>query len=450
MVLPFLSISGDQEIEHFSNGLTEQLRNALAGEPGFSVESRTADFQLKGMEPDLRTLARTLHVAAALKGSVQRSGNQTRVITHMVDLSSGHYLWSETCELDGGHILDSQAAIATIIVRTLRSRFAGLSKYQLNAPPTSSDTALKWYLKAQDEWLTQMHPALLKSVEDYQKAISEDPAYAHAYAGLAASELFLASIERRVDRVANAKAALQRALALNDRLGDAHAVLGNIYLRREWDFPAAERELKRALDLEPGHSPYEYWYALATVLRGHMGEALSEMEIGRMVNPKSETIRMATGTVYFAMRQFDTAGTYARQGLALRPDDPFSREILGLALEEQGKYREAISEFRACASTSHDSALCLPDLGHALALSGNVTEAQAILEKLSVKPQTDKMSLALLWLGLKDNDRALEMLDHAYRNREPKLPWIKVDPRFDPLVNEPRFSELLSRMEVPL
>ena len=243
---------------------------------------------------------------------------------------------------------------------------------------------------------------------------------------------------------------MTRALALNDRLAESHAVLGNIFLRRDWDFPAAERELKLALNLQPGYSPYEYWYALATILCGHAAQAVAELEIGRMVNPKSETIAMATGTLYLAMRRFETAEKYARQALALTPDDAFSHQLLGFVFEQQGNYAAAISEFRSCLSTSPDSGHCMPDLGHALALSGKVSDARSIFRKLEMKRSPDRISLALVWLGLKDNKRALDMLDQAYRDREAKLPWIRVDPRFDPLVSEPRFSDLLARIGLPL
>ena len=175
VVLPFLSVSGEPEIGHLSEALTENLRQVLAVEAGFVLESRAAEFQLKGMDVDLRTLAHELHVATALKGSVQQSGNQTRVTVHLVDLQDGHYLWSEGYELDEGRLLDSQATLVSVIVRTLRSRFGGLAAYQLSASPTKSDTALKWYLKGREEWLTQRNPAILKSVEDYQKASPKTP-----------------------------------------------------------------------------------------------------------------------------------------------------------------------------------------------------------------------------------------------------------------------------------
>ncbi len=448
-VLPFGGISGDLESRRFGDGLTEQLTHALAVEPGFTVN--TTEFQVQGDDSDARTLTRKLNATTALKGAVQRVDSQTSVTAKMIGLPSGQTLWSETYELGSDHVLDSQVSVAAVIVRTLRSRFGGLSTHQLSEPPTRSSPALKWYLKAREEWLTQRQPALLKSVEYYHDAISEDDKYADAYAGLAASELFLANIESTpADRVTNAKSAAQKALGFNDRLTDAHAVLGNIYLRREWNFPAAEQELKRALELNPGHSPYEYWYALAAALRGHVADALAEMDIGRMVNPKSETICMATGMVYLVMRQFGIAEMWARKALELAPDDALSRQLLGLTLEQQRRLPAAIAVFRVCAAASRESSQCIADLGHALALSGNVGEASTFLHKLAVKPKPDSLSIALIWLGLRDKSKALDSLDQAYRNHEPKLPWIRVDPRFASLVSEPRFAALLERIGLPL
>jgi serine/threonine-protein kinase len=238
-VLPLVNLSAGDEMARFSESLTEEITNRLAATEGLRVAARTSASQYQGKPRDVSSIGRALNVGAVLEGSVQRSGSQVRLTAQLVATADGYHLWSEEYQKDEAHLLDFERLAASTIARTLGGRFAGLTPVEARQT-TRSQKALNWYLRGHEVWLTQKRPGLLQSVDYYQKALAEDPSYADAYAGLAASALYLDSLDPQPNQwIARARDAATRALALNDRLADVHARLGNIYLYTDWDFAAA-------------------------------------------------------------------------------------------------------------------------------------------------------------------------------------------------------------------
>ncbi|MFN7992233.1 MAG: winged helix-turn-helix domain-containing protein [Bryobacteraceae bacterium] len=443
-VAPFRNLSGDAELDRFRDEVMEELSLRLAGEPGIVMNTFSRRAQANAGAVD-QTISRLKGGVASLEGSLWRSAAGIRIAVRLTSPDTQRQIWSQTYDVNPSITADADDQVVRAIARTIGSRFGGLSPEQLSQPPTRNHAALGWYVKAREQWDTQRRPGLIRSVEYYRNALREDPRYAEAHAGLAASELFLESIEGPAQgRLARTKSEAERAIALDDRLFDAHALLGNIYLNHEADSAAAERELKRALVLQPGHSPYEYWYAQAAILNGHFTDALEELEIGRMVNPGSDTIRMATALVYLAMRQPEEAERWARQAVELGPGDVFNRRVLGLALEQRGKYAEAIEEFRVCAERPRDWGDCVPALGHALAVSGHTADARRILRALEERPETGTPALALLYVGLGEYARAVAVLKKEVGNRDPRFAWVKLDARFDPLRKGGEWTKLVA------
>lgn len=442
-VLPFMNMSGDPEMERFADGMTEQVTHRLASVEGFLVPARTTAFQFRGKALDVASIGRQLKMAAVLEGSVQRSERKMRATAQLVESSDGIHLWSETYEASSEHPLDFQARVSEAIARTLQRRFAGLSANRLARRGSSNPQALRLYLKGQEEWETQRRAGQLKSLEYYQKAIALDPDYAEAYAGVAASELLLAYIDQAPERASRAKAAALRAMALNDRIADPHARLGNIYLYNEWDFGAAERELRRSLELQPGPDAVERWYALAAALRGHFDAAIPELELGRMVNPTAEKILTALGTLYLYLGRYEEAAGLARQALAIAPHDRLSNLLLGLVEEQQGRYGEAKAHFLVCTAGPKEVFHCRAAFGHACAVSGDRKEAERILRELG---EGEPLSTGIIYAGLGETARALDSFEKGFTLREPDIPFIKVDPRLRQLRPDPRFRSLLARM----
>ena len=445
VVLPAINMAGSPGIESFSDGLGDQLTQELSTVNGFQVVSRTAAFQLKGKAIDMASLGRRLRVEAALESSVQESGNRIHVTAQLIATSDGYHLWSEKYESKAGNPLQFQKAVAEVVARTLRSRYAGLDPVTISTRGTRSAEARRLYLAGYEGWLTQRRPGLLKSVELYEKAITADPNYGDAHAGLAAAELFLGSIDDSLDRVRRGKDEAMKALALDDRNDSAHSTLGNIYFFHDWNFAGAEVELKRSLELHPGVSSVERWHAMAAEARGQLTQAVSELKMGELINPESEVIQNELGRAYLIMGMDREAEGRIRQALALDANYRYAQLLLGLILERRGDAQSAVEQFRKCAAIRDDTS-CHQALGHIYAASGRTSEAAQTIREIESQPGAYQVAEALVAVARGNHGRALAALERAFELREPQLPYIKTDFRFAPLASEPRFRALIERM----
>jgi tetratricopeptide (TPR) repeat protein len=362
----------------------------------------------------------------------------------LVSARGGDQLWGETYESKSLDVWDFVDRASELAVRTLRAQFLGPRQRQ-----RPDDEALRLYARGREEWAVQRLPAILKSADYCQQAIGRDPLFARAHAGLAESELFLASLlpDRAKERVERARMEATRAIELDEHIPEAHAVLGNILLRRDWNFVSAERELMRALELQPGPSAYERWYAIAAELRGHAPAALEELEFGELVNPRSETIQCEIAAALLQLGQPVQAQRKVEVCLAISPGYTIGIEIAGMIREARGDYRAATAIYgQGLHPNQTDNLWRLASLGHAEAMMGDLGEARRILNRiLSGRPQTygRQRSLALLHLALGQTDEVLAELEAANRERDAELPLIALDPRFRPLEGNARYRALL-------
>lgn len=450
-VLPLVNAAGDANTARFSKALAEELTSTIAREDAFLVASRTESDRFGESPRDLAEIGARLRVNAVLEGSVQHDLDQFRVTVQLVSSRSGYHLWSQTYASLPGRAPEFPERVSNLIARTLRARFAGLAESRFGRPPTPSSEAMALYLKAHEAWLTQRKVGLLESLDDYRRAIEKDASFAKAYEGVAGSELLLASMDHgnAAEHLIQAKAAAQKAVALDDRLADAHARLGNIFLRREWNFIEAERELQRSVVLDPGSSPITRWYSEAARLREKYADARTELENGLMANPSSEIIETELGMLDFQLDRVADAEEHMRRSLAGHPSYRPAHLLAGLLHERAGRFAEAENELRSCSNESEFGRLCLAGLGHAYGAERKTREAIQVVRQLEAVNARSMSLVALVHLGIADRDRALEALEQAYKERDKFLPLVKIDPRFRPLLSESRFRALMGRLGFP-
>jgi TolB-like protein len=452
-VLPLAPLSGEPGNPEAADALTEQLTLTLSEVDGFRVISRTSASRFKGKSLAPAAIGRELGVDAFLEGGVQRAVGRTRVTAQLIATRNGFHLWSGKYESKPESAARFQETVCNVIARTLGAQFAGNAARWSGGPQSSKTEAVDLYLKGHQAWLAQRRTSLLASVDYFTQAVARDPGYAQAYSGLAQSKLFLASITVPEPKwIPPAKSAAERAIALDERDPDAHAILGNIHLWRDWDAAGAERELHRALVLDPGPSAYERWYALAASMLGRYDKALDELAIGEMANPTSEVIKCELGRLQYELGHWNEAWRYAQEALPLGPQYQPTHLLLGLLYEQKRNYLEAISEFKSCVPPTARIAgprsapfelWCQAALAHTYAISGSLTEARKLAQVIQDHYLDSKVSLALVHLSLGDRTRALSLVEQAFRARELYFLLFKIDPRFASLRAEPRCRTLL-------
>jgi tetratricopeptide (TPR) repeat protein len=391
-----------------------------------------------------------------VEGGVQLAGDRTRVTAQLIATRDGFHLWSQKYESKPESGAQFQENVCNVVARTLSAQFAANPSRWSSAPRSASPAAIGLFVRGHEAWLAQRKPSLLKSVEYFTQAIALDKAYAQAYSGLAQTELFLGGYdEPEPQRIAAAKSAAQQAIALDERDPDAHAILGNIYLWHEWDFVGAERELLRALVLSPGREVYERWYAIAASALGRQARALEELAIGEMANPSSAMIKIELGRLNYELGHWEDAWRYARASLPLAPQYQLTHLLLGMLLEHKQDYQAAITEFRACLPPAAIEAgrrnrpfelFCQAALARAYTVSGAAVAARQLAGEIERRYIDTNVPLALVYLARDDRTRALDLIEQAFRRREPHFVLVPSDPRFAPLRAEPRYQALLKRV----
>jgi serine/threonine-protein kinase len=451
-VLPFVNASGDADTAHFATALVEEMTSTIARENAFHVASRTDSDRFRNSSPDLASVGAKRRVNGVLEGSVQRHGDGIRITVQLVHSPDGYHIWSQTYESLPGRTAEFQEKVSNLVGRTLRARFAGIPESAFGRPPTENREAMAFYLKGQEAWMTQRKPGLLESLEYYRRALEKDSSFAKAYEGIAASELYLSALDkaRADDHVARAKAAALKAIGLDDRLDDAHARLGNIFLRREWNFAAAEQELQRAVMLAPGSSPITRWYAEAARLTEKYTRAHEELENALMANPNAEMIETELGMLDLELDRLAGAETHVRRSAAIDPNYRLNHLLAGLLHERAARFADAEKEFRSCSNQSEFGRFCLAALGHVYGAEKKTVEALQVVTQLEMPPNRSESLAAVVYAGAGDRELALRALEQAYQERDRMLPLVKIDWRFRPLRLEPRYRHLMGRLGLPV
>ena len=449
VVLPFVSTSGNADDEPFTDGLTDELITALSRVPTLKVAARTSTFALKGKKLDVRTIADTLRVNNMLEGSVRRDGERLKVATQLLDARDNRVLWSATYDRDRRDIFAIQEEIARAIATALSVRLTGSDvPTRLAERPTEDFEAYQLYLKGQYFLTTRQRVELHRAVQYFVEATQRDPGFARAYAGLSSaySSLGIFGFERPHDVFPKARAAAERALALDPKLGEAHAALAHELFTYEWNWKAADESFKTAIALDPKYPLVRIPYAAFLWGQSRAEEALAQLRVMRELDPLSPTGLMS-GRVYVSSRRPDEAIRDLQETLELNPRSDLALQLLGHAYLQKGMNYEAIDAFRRAAALSgvRDSA----QLAYGYAVAGHRVDAKRVIEGLVASDGSRYLPpfhIALAYAGLGDKDAAFRWLERAYDEHASFMDGLKVTPGFDVLHSDPRFTALLGRM----
>jgi serine/threonine-protein kinase len=448
-VLPFVDLSQGKDQEYFCDGISEEILDALAKVEGLRVVARTSAFSFKGKNADVSEIAQKLNVRNVLEGSLRRDGNRIRISAQLIDTRDGFHLWSETYERELQDVFAMQDEITRAIVNALKIKLA----VALPVHKQPNTEAYDLYLKGRYFLNRKNEADARKAIDYFEQALAKDPNDAPAYAGLAdsySSFVFPLGVVTPREAMPKAKEAAQRALAIDNALGEAHASLAYIAFFYDWDWAAAERGFKRALELNPNNADTHHWYSHFLMGQGRIEESLIQSKRALELSPFDILFNIHLGWHYFYARQYDQALEQIEKTVEMDKNFAQTYPWLGLILEQKGRYAEAIAAFQnAIKLFPEGSSIAEAELAHVYAVSGNREEAQKIIAELQELAKTKYVSsfqIAAIYAGLGEKDQAFAWLEKAQEERSDGLVNLKAEQRFDSLRSDPRFKDLARRI----
>src|SRR5713226_6093331 len=472
-VLPFTYVSGDSKPDYITFGLAEDTRTRIGqlDPPHLGVIAATSSKIVSGQP--IPEIGRILNVKYVLEGNVQRAGDQVRIDVQLIQVSDQTHLWAKSFTREVSDVLRVESDVSAAIARQI------LATLPLPAQPAPSlvtgtvhaatpEIVKSRHAYRQGKFAFGNRYDLRSSIGFFLEAIHEDPSYAEAYSGLAAATAIIGQVPNDgmppSEAKPKAREAAQRALQLNPRLAEAHAVLGNVAMSYDWDLATAEKELRRAIELDPNNPTPHEWYCHLLIVQGHNSEALAEAHHALDLDPVNPLFHDVVAETYYFGRSYDAAIDEALQIVKLHPGDLSAQFWLGSAYREKKMYPHAIETFQRARQLSSDKPAMLMAYGHTQALAGNVDEAHSVLKKLEglrqfrslptpgpgvgpiTLPFIPSLYLAAIHVGLGETDDAFRELDRAYQERVDRLVYLNVDPMADPLRSDPRFAQLMAKI----
>lgn len=459
-VLPFVNMSADAENEYFCDGLAEELLNALAKIDGLKVAARTSAFSFKGKNVNVEEIGRALRVSAVLEGSVRKAGNRLRVTTQLINAADGYHLWSERYDRQMTDIFDVQDEITLAVVDALKVKLLGENKAAVLKRYTDNTEAYELYLRGRYHYNKYTGEGWLKAIEFFEKAITEEPEYAPAYAALASVLDFswFFSLLPAEESIAKCRAATLRALEIDDDLDEAHSALARIKFYYEWTWKEAEREFRRAIDLNPGNAELHQQYGVALACLGRCSEAISESDKALELDPLSLLVSLQVGWVYLFCDRLDDVIRLDRNLLEREPTFHGAYWQMGMAYESREMFEEALDAYQKAFSLGGYQVV-LSNMGAVNAKLGRTDEAYAVLNQLlemkRVQPVA-ALNIARVYSGLGENDKAFEWMEKALEERNGGTVFLgvmqKIGKKYmwgESFCTDPRFADLVRRVGLP-
>jgi adenylate cyclase len=446
-VLPLANLSSDSSQEYFADGITEALIIELSKIGSLRVVSRTSVMRYKGKTLPVGQIARALRVRGILEGSVVKSSDRLRITLQLIHAGSDQHLWAAVYEGAIADVLEVQSKVARDVAAGIRGELSGDEKVRLTVSRKVSPEAYSLYLKGRYFARILTEEGQRKAILHFQKSIQCDPDYAPAYAGLAECLIELAYFFGMEPKkaFAEAKPAALKAVALDDEFAEAHAALGLLRLLDDWDWQSADAETRRAIELAPGN-PYVYWKR-GVYLRyaGRCDESIPVHLHAESLDPFSIVAIQEVGYALYYARRFGEAAEQMQKAIELEPAWDQLYFGLGLTLLQQPqRLEEAITALHTAVQKEPGNVFSVAALIYGLGHAGQKKEAKRHLDQLMKKYEyVPCWFLAMAWVGLSQRERALEALQQAFRDHEPCMVSLKVDPIFDPLRNDGRFTDMI-------
>ena len=452
-VLPFKPLVAEGRDESLELGMADALITRLSNLHNIVVRPTSTVRRYSDLGQDPLAAGRELGVEAILEGSIQRLDGRVRVTVRLVSVRDGSSLWADRFDQTFTDIFKIQDAISEQVAQALRLELTRAERNLLSRHDTESSEAHQSYMMGRYHWSRSNPEGWVKAVEYFNRAVEQDPNYALAYTGLADAYVSLAfDVLPQMEAVLKAKESALRALELDSTLAEAHVSLGKIKAYFEWAWEDAEREFKRAIELNPNSANSYREYGLYLSCLGRNAEAIRETEQARGLDPFSLSTNFAVGWALIGARRYDEAIEQFHRALEIDPRFAQAHLFAGLAYEGKGMWEEAIREMQKAASLSGDSMLIRAQLGHAYASSGRRGEAERILAELLESSRQRRVSpyyIAMVYAGLDDRDQAFAWLEKAYAERSRRLWALRVVPTWENLRSDSRFADLLRRMGLP-
>jgi TolB-like protein/DNA-binding winged helix-turn-helix (wHTH) protein/Tfp pilus assembly protein PilF len=448
VVLPLSNHSGNSADEYFADGMTEQLIATLSQLREVQVTSRTSAMHYKGTQLRVPEIARELNVDAVVEGSVARAGEHIRVSIQLIDARTDQHVWAQTYERDRVDVLALEGEIAKAVASELRVKITPTEQQDLQRARRVDPQADEAYLMGRFLMNKGTEADLRRSLDSFDRAVSIDPSDARSYASIAQTYIALTDYYEAPGTVMPAaRAAAQRAVELDPALSDGHAALGAVKFLYDWDFPAAEREMKRATEIAHASADAHMWYGVFLAQMGRIDQGIAEARLAKTLDPLSISVRFNTGWVYYLARRNDEAIAEWKRARELDSELHMVHTSLWLAYAQKGSADPFVASFRE--PLSETSPLDAATLAGAYAQSGRRSDAERVLAALKVMAATRYVcpyELATVCSILGRNDEAIGWLQKAVNDRSICMPDMKEDPRFDSLRADPRFAELLQRV----
>jgi serine/threonine-protein kinase len=453
-VLPLVNLSGDPGQEYFTDGMTEELISRLAKIGALRVISRTSVMHYKGTRKTLPEIARELNVDAVMEGSVLSSGNRVRISAQLIHANSDQHLWTESYERDLRDVIALQSEVARSVANAIRVQLTPVEAGRLDSTRPVDRDAYQLYLKGRYYWNKRNSDALKKSLQYFQQAVSKDPQYAPAYAGLADTYRLLGEFAVLPFKasIVKAKEAAQIALKLDDNLAEAHASLGMANLMDHFDWREADRQLLAAIELNPGYAMAYQWYAMSLASTGRAEEGVRMARRAQELDPLSLIINAYLGFAYYQVRNYDSAIDQCRRTLELDPNFAVGHSFLALVYAQKGTHGLALEEARKGVELSGGAANLKAIQAAVYAAAGKRREAQQMAAQLAKSAHDGYLNpgeIALVYAQLQEKDYAFQWLRTAYEEGSIWTVFLKSEPVLDGLRSDPRFTRLLHQVELP-
>jgi TolB-like protein/Tfp pilus assembly protein PilF len=452
-VMPFVNDSGDSEVEYLSDGMTETLISSLQQIPDLNVKARSTIFRYKGRDTDAKTIGRELNVQAILNGRVVQRGQELILYVELVDTETENSLWKQAYNKTMTNLVSLQNDVARDVADKLKVKLSGSDQQKLAKNYTENAAANQLYLRGRFHVFKLTPPEVHKGISYFQQAIEIDPNYALAYAGIADAYRSLGlGVEMPPSEVLpKSRAAAEKAIEIDDSISEGHTTLGAT-LFWEWNFGESEKQFKRALELNPRSADAHLFYAHLLSNMGRHTEALAEVQLAREIDPLSPYGNALEGQFLLHAGRPDEALDHLQKTFELAPNFWMPHLFASAAYAEKGMYAEAIVEARKARELSPVLTISIAVESYALAKAGRLDEARSArdeLLQLSATRFVPPYHIAIAHIGLGEVDKTFESLRKAYEVGDPKMTFLKVEPKWKDLRDDSRFKELLGKIGFP-